>query len=489
MSSNNSARGFKERVKDNKITRWIRFGIVSVIFFAWVAWMGNWWLALLWFLLFDIYITGYIPFTWWKKSSNKTLKSVMSWVDAIVYALILVYFIFAFVGQNYMIPTSSLEKTLLTGDYLWVNKMVYGPRVPITPIHFPLVHNKLPILNCKSYTDWPTNDYHRLKGLRDVETFDIVVFNFPAGDTVAIKSEDPSNQMIFGQYYDQLVQQYGRERLHSDKATFGDIVYRPVDRRENYVKRAVGLPGERLKIVNDTIYIDGVAQPYPEHVQFNYIAALKSPVTDDIAHDIGLALGDCQQIIDPNARETFIRVLRADPNSFLYFMPLSSGMIQQLTDRNMVDRVVKYNNIVGSPTAGMMYPEGLGDNWTISDWGGKDGVLIPKKGMKMKMNEAAWQLYNRCIRNYEGHHDAYFADGRMYIDGKETPVYTFEMDYYFMMGDNRDNSLDSRFWGFVPEDHIVGTPIFVIASFDQERSLFNGGLRTNRLFIDANPDK
>ena len=228
------AEDFKRRIEAVKVTRWIRFGIVSALFIAWVIWLGSWWPAIFLFLLFDIYITGYIPFTWWKNSKNKTVRSVMSWVDAIVYALILVYFVFNFVGQNYQIPSSSLEKTLLTGDYLWVNKMAYGPRVPMTPVHFPLVHNRLPIIGTKSYLDSPSNSYKRLKGFRNVETGDIVVFNFPAGDTVATRFEDSP------EYYDILVDRYGRERLHNDKATFGDIVYRPVDRRQNFVKRAVG---------------------------------------------------------------------------------------------------------------------------------------------------------------------------------------------------------------------------------------------------------
>ncbi len=478
---------FIRRVKENKPTRWVRFGIVSAIFFAWVAWMGNWWLALLWILLFDIYITGYIPFTWWKKSRSKTVRTIMSWVDAIVYALILVYFIFAFVGQNYMIPTSSLEKTLLTGDYLWVNKMVYGPRVPMTPVHFPLVHNKLPILNCKSYTDWPQNEYRRLKGLRDVEMFDIVVFNFPAGDTVALKTEEPGSP-IFGQYYEQLCERYGRDAVNNDKARFGDIVYRPVDRRENYVKRAVGLPGDTFKIVKDTIYVNGKKQPYPENVQFNYILSLSSPFTDELVHDLGIARNDYIRISDPQTQTAFERLMGLDSGSLLYFVPLTQGMIDELTKLNMLNAYVKYNEVGESSTKGMMYPRGFGDEWTISDWG-DNGVIIPKKGMRMKMDEAAWQLYGRCIRSYEGNPDATFSDGKLYIGGKEVPVYTFKMDYYFMMGDNRDNSLDSRFWGFVPEDHVVGTPIVVLASFDQDRSLFSGGLRTDRIFIDANPDK
>jgi signal peptidase I len=234
--SNKYITDFKRRISEVKPTRWARFAVVSIIFFAWVAWLQNPLVALWIILLFDIYITGYIPLTWWKKSKNKTVKSLMSWVDAIVYAVVLVYFVFAFIGQNYQIPSSSLEKTLLTGDYLWVNKMVYGPRVPMTPVHFPLVHNTLPIVNCKSYLDNPAFDYHRLKGLRSVESGDIVVFNFPAGDTVSTRFEESP------EYYDVLVRAYGRERVHSDKETFGDIIYRPVDRRQNFVNAALVCP-------------------------------------------------------------------------------------------------------------------------------------------------------------------------------------------------------------------------------------------------------
>lgn len=275
---------FMRRIKEIKTTRWIRFGVVSLIFLAWVAWMGTWWLAIFELLLFDIYITGYIPFTWWKKSKSKATRAVMSWVDAIVYALVLVYFVFAFVGQNYQIPSSSLEKTLLTGDYLWVNKMIYGPRVPITPVHFPLVHNSL--FGMKSYLDNPSVEYKRLKGLRNVEEGDIVVFNFPAGDTVASKFEETP------MYYDLLVEQYGREEVKTNKAMFGDIIYRPVDRRQNFVKRAVGLPGQRLAIKNDTIYIDGQAREFPENVQFNYIFATTRPLTDADLKELDITADD-----------------------------------------------------------------------------------------------------------------------------------------------------------------------------------------------------
>lgn len=478
---------FRERISQVKTTRWVRFGIVGLIFLAWVAWLGSPWWALGLVLLFDIYITGYIPLTWWKKSKNKAVTGVMSWVDAIVYALVLVYFVFAFVGQNYQIPSSSLEKTLLTGDYLWVNKLTYGPRVPMTPVHFPLVHNTLPLLGCKSYLDIPSNSYHRLRGLRNVESGDIVVFNFPAGDTVCARYEESP------EYYDLLVKRYGRETIKQNPQQFGEVIYRPVDRRQNFVKRAVGLPGERLRIVNDTIYIDGKPQAMPQNVQFNYIAALARPIDEDHMHSLGMAQGDVQALMAEGADRMRLNAILpgAQAGDFFYVMPMTQEMIAELRADGTLHDAVKFGEVFATDGATLnLFPEGLAEEWTLSNYGGTQGVLIPKKGMTVKLDPKAWKMYHRVIRNYEGHTDSWLADdGTVYIDGRPADTYTFAMDYYFMMGDNRDNSQDSRFWGFVPEDHVVGTPLRVLISFDKDRSLLNGGIRWNRILKDANPDK
>ncbi len=476
---------FLRRVSENRPTRWVRFGLVMLLYILWVAWMGNWWLLLGGILLFDIYITGYIPFTWWKKSKNKTVRSVMSWVDAIVYALVLVYFVFAFLGQNYQIPSSSLEKTLLTGDYLFVNKTVYGPRVPMTPVYFPLVHNEMPFGLGKSYLDHPSVGYKRLKGQRDVEWGDIVVFNFPAGDTVMSKVTNPD-------YYS-LVSMHGRDRVLGDKATFGEQIYRPVDRRENYVKRCVGLPGQRIRIADGIIYIDGEAMPTPADAQFTYFYQVNgAPLTDEEFEALGIAVDDRHAIdVSPADIPGLISLgFKVNDNGSVprvYISPLTDTMVKEMEQSGRFAKLMK--DEPQPETVLSLFPEGVSADWTRADYGGDSGLWIPKKGTALKMDQAAWNIYGRCIRVYEDNPTAEFRDGKLYIDGKPRDYYAFKMDYYFMMGDNRDNSLDSRYWGFVPEDHIVGTPWRVLISFDKDKGIFDGGIRWNRVFRDANPDK
>ena len=477
-------KSFMGRVRANKPTRWVRFSLVMVLYLLWVAWMGRWWLLIGAVLLFDIYITGYIPFTWWKKSKNGAVRSVMSWVDAIVYALVLVYFIFAFLGQNYQIPSSSLEKTLYTGDYLFVNKTVYGPRVPMTPVYFPLVHNELPFGLGKSYLDIPSVGYQRLKGQRSVEAGDIVVFNFPAGDTVMSRMSNPD-------YYS-LIAIHGRDRVLADKATFGERIYRPVDRRENYVKRCVGLPGQRIRIVGGDIYIDGEKFLTPENVQFNYFYQAIRPLADKEFESFGIPVDDRFGVDITEGDLPSLRSLGfiVNPDGSvppIYVSPLTASMVGQMEESPLIARVMKQEP--GPEQMVRLFPEAISADWTRADYGGEQGLWIPKKGTALKMTKKAWDIYGRAIRVYENNPTAEWRDGQMYIDGKPVDYYTFRMDYYFMMGDNRDNSLDSRYWGFVPEDHIVGTPWRVLISFDKDKSLFKGGIRWNRILKDANPDK
>ncbi len=448
----------KERLGRVKKTRWWRFGAVALIYVLWTMWMGNPLLLLGLLLLADIYLTQYLPWGAWKGLKNKTLRTIMSWVDAIIYALVLVYFLFLFIGQNYQIPSSSLEKSLLTGDFLWVNKVVYGPRVPQTPLHFPLAQNTLPILGCKSYIETPQLKYHRLKGLRNVERMDIVVFNFPAGDTVAVKMPNPD-------YYT-LCQERGRDVVRNNKDIFGEVIYRPVDRRDNYVKRCLGLPGETLQIKDGIVYVNGKAIPQPKNVQyFYYVETDGTLIGEDLFDELGISLED----------------RHGQGNQ--YILPLTAAMKKTLESKPWVKMVERIQPDAGETL--YTYPVGVDYGWTHANYG---PIWIPKKGAKIDLTLENLPLYERCIRNYEVN-TLEVKGGQILINGKPATSYTFKMDYYWMQGDNRDNSLDSRYWGFVPEDHIVGTPSIILISFDKDHRLFDGGIRWNRIFKMPNPDK
>ena len=467
-----SSRSFKERISDIQPTRWIRFGIVSLLFFLWVIWMGNPWLLLLWLLLVDIYITAYIPWTWWKGTRGVT-RTLLGWVDAIVYALVLVYIIFAFIGQNYKIPSSSLEKSLLVGDYLWVNKSLYGPRVPQTPLHFPLAQHTLPYLDTKSYIENPQLPYHRLPGIRDIKRGDIVVFNYPQGDTVTLKVQNPD-------YY-QIVYELSKNGIDDPKAyiannshMFGEVVWRPVDRRENYVKRAIGLPGERLMIRDDSIYINGQVIAEPDNVQYNYIVPVNGKIHEDKWMELGVRREDISggPITDEVNGQKF------------YDVPLTYEMASQVKTWPEVNGELVREGRSGQYDLSGVFPLGNKYGWTRPNMG---EFWIPKRGSTLHLSLDNLPIYERIIRVYEGN-DLSVKDGKIFINGNQTDYYTFKMDYYWMMGDNRDRSADSRYWGFVPEDHIVGSPMFVIASFDEDRSLLDGKIRWNRIFKNANPD-
>lgn len=454
--------------------QYIKFAIAAVLYGLFILWMQNGWLALGYILLADIYLTKYIPWGAWKKTNNPTLKSIYDWIDDIIFALVAVYFINLFIFQNYQIPSSSLEKSLLVGDYLFVSKVSYGPRVPNTPLSFPLVQNTLPILNCKSYLDWPSWDYKRVAGLGQIQRNDIVVFNFPAGDTVATLQQNPD-------YYT-LVQMYGREAVHMNKQSFGDIIYRPVDKRENYVKRCVGLPGDSLSIRNNQVYINGKAAQNPKNMQLNYFVETETPLTETMFRNWGVSRDDYMPYGQPSTvtdPET-LSFLGFQPNAngaynLVYRFPMTEAMVAQVKKLPSVKKVIVEPEIIGGT---MYYPVDYDNGWTRDNYG---PIWIPKRGATIELTPENLALYRRCIKNYE-HNELEEKDGVVYINGEKATTYTFQYDYYWMMGDNRHNSADSRSWGFVPEDHIVGKPIMIWLSLDKDRSLFDGGIRWNRLF-------
>lgn len=472
-STNHSKPSVKERILSAGKSNWIKFSIATIILLLFIIWLNNFWLLLGVLLIFDIYISKVIPWDGWKNSKNPTLRKIADWIDAIVFALIAVYIINIFIFQNYKIPTSSLEKTLLVGDFLFVSKVSYGPRVPNTPLAFPLTHHTLPILNTKSYSDWPHWDYKRLKGFGHVKRDDIVVFNFPSGDTVALNMQNDD--------YHRLVNLVGWERINTDKRTFGEIVYRPVDRRENYVKRCIGMPGDSLQIINNMVYINGTELPTPKNAQFNYFVETSgNPFTEKQFRELGVSKDDQFRIDRRTDQIGLISYMGFERNELgnynpIYRMPLTQSALNLLKEKGWARKVYIEPQEVGGSD---YYPYGYDTGWTRDNFG---PLWIPKKGETIVLNDENVALYSRCIVNYEG--NSLRKDGNVvYLNGAPANSYTFKFDYYFMMGDNRHNSLDSRAWGFVPEDHIVGKPLLIWLSLDKDRGWFDGKIRWSRLF-------
>jgi signal peptidase I len=450
-------------MKEISKKQWIKFAVTAVLYILFAAWMRNWWLLAGLIVLADIFLTRFIPWGAWKKTDNPSVRRALEWADDILFALIAVYFINLFVFQNYQIPSSSLEKSLLVGDYLFVSKLSYGPRVPNTPLSFPLVQNTIPILNCKSYFDWPAWGYRRVAGLGKVKRNDIVVFNFPAGDTVALKQQNPD-------YYT-LAEQYGRETIRLNSADFGEVIYRPVDKRENYVKRCIGMPGDTLSVRGNQVYINGEPAENPENMQYNYYVGTDgSPITEEQFRLLGVSKGD-RSLAD---RSVLSYLGFPSGITLVYCLPLTQKALRIAEKLPCVTQVIIQPEEFGGTT----YPVDYRTGWTRDNYG---PIWIPSAGSSIELTERNLALYHRCIRNYENN-TLEIKDGKACINGKEETTYTFRYDYYFMMGDNRHNSADSRAWGFVPEDHIVGKPILIWLSLDKDRGLFDGGIRWNRLF-------
>ena len=469
-----------ENSKKQKPTprQWLKFATVLVLYLIFLVWVKSWLGLVVVPFIYDAYISKKIRWQWWK-DAERPVKFVMSWVDAIVFALVAVYFVNLFFFQNYVIPSSSLEKSLLTGDYLFVSKVSYGPRIPETPLTMPLTQHTLPVLDCKSYIEWPHWEYRRVKGLGKVQLNDIVVFNYPAGDTLCsapryqkydyyqmcysigyqIYPQRPNPDSLSAvdrmRYFDALYSA-GREAVKANSAEYGDIITRPTDRRENYVKRCVGLPGQTLQIKNRIVYLDGKPNKEPENVQYTYYVKLRQGLPDDLMKELGISMEDLQSLNTQG------------------YMPLTKRAVAALAMRkDLVESITLNTDATDLDT----YPLNGNKHWTRDNYG---PIWIPAKGKSIQLTLDNLPIYERPIRTYEGN-DLKVVDGKIYINGKQATSYTFKLDYYWMMGDNRHKSADSRYWGFVPEDHIVGKPIFVWWSSDPDRHGFSG-IRWNRLF-------
>lgn len=378
-------------------------------------------------------------------------NALLDWLDAIIFAVVFVTFINIFFFQAFKIPSSSMESSLLTGDHLFVSKLTFGPKLPETPLTIPFTHNV--IFGKESYSTLIHNDYRRLKGFRNVERGDYVVFGFPDGDTILTKA--PADD-----YYT-VCRFYGKD--YAVKA-YGPVKVRPSDKKDHYVKRCVAIHGDTLSVVDGRVHINSVAQEVWPGVQTTYTVMTDgSRINSKLLEKIGLNIAELQ----------YDETLPGYPQ-----MPLTSSML---------DAVKSCANVVSVEEQVDVYPPDYPDSylmlfpysekfrWTRDNYG---PIWIPEAGRTVKLNSENLPLYERLIRVYEKN-DLKVSDGKIFINGVETDEYTFKQNYYFMMGDNRHNSLDSRYWGFVPEDHVVGRPALIWLSTDVNRK-FPFNIRWNR---------
>lgn len=437
--------------------RWFKFAVWSLLYLAWVIWLGNWWWLVGELLLFDLYITKKVKWNFWKKrGKNGKPKVWAEWIDAILFALVAATFIRIFFIEAYTIPTGSMEKSLMVGDYLFVSKLAYGPRVPQTPLSFPLVHNVMPVFGGESYSTAIQNDYRRLKGFRQVRRDDIVVFGFPNGDTVlsALPQDD---------YY-QILRINDNNREYTCRM-YGPVIVRPDDKKDNYVKRCVAVAGDTLNVINGVVYVNGVQQPAFEGIQGTYtVYTSGSQINPKILEEIGLE--QTQLYYDSS--------LPGYPE-----MTLTKSELEKIRRLPIVLEVRENIDIYPPdyPDSHItLFPYSADYKWTRDNYG---PLWIPAKGATVRLDLGNLPLYRRIIESYEDN-ILEVRDSTIFINGISCSEYTFKQDYYFMMGDNRHHSSDSRYWGFVPEDHIVGKPVMIWFSTDKNKS-FPFNIRWSRI--------
>lgn len=450
-----------------------RFIIAAIIYILIVVWIGNYWLLAGLFILFDIYISKKVNWTFWKKRNGKN-SAFIEWLDALIFAVIAVSLINIFLFQNYRIPTGSMEKTLLIGDHLFVSKIAYGPRMPNTPIAFPFTQNTMPLSKGKSWSDlvyWP---YKRLLGFGHVRNNESIVFNFPEGDTVVLEETATSYYEILRRTardlrvrdglnetstkdetrYKNLARKEVRSRYH--------IVYRPADRRDNYVKRCIAIPGDTISIINAVVYINGVKTSENNTQQTSYYVKTNgTPINPKAFERLNISFSDQERILDG------------------YFLPMTTEASKVISTFRNVLEVVPYVDQVNQWDY-RIFPFNKQYKWNQDNFG---PLWIPKKGSTIKIDTSNICLYERIIDVYENN-DLRIEGDKIFINNTPSNDYTFKMDYYWMMGDNRHGSSDSRYWGFVPEDHIVGKPKFIWLSLNKESKGFKK-IRFNRFFMRA----
>lgn len=455
------------------------------------------------------------------------------WTNAIGFAVVAATIIRVFFFEAFTIPTGSMEKTMRIGDYLFVNKMKYGARSPMTPLSVPFVHNRIPGTFIKSYVTWIEASYLRLPGYGEMERGDIMVFNWPVGDSVIlhesvvahdyysfvrdqalykflVATKDKYHNMATpealkafnanaGKYMDQtrkLLIDGGEfirpERTGDSSFAFATYISETkglqtltLDKKENYVKRCVAIHGDKLEIKDGVIYIDDQAQPLPPESQFQYMiyfAPGNAPFSYDYVDENFETYAGTTDVTAHNFESGYVGT-QDNPIGVVH-MSLSQVGLEKISSLSGIDSIVpEFEKKQPYYELGYQYcpifPNHPKFDWSRDNFG---PLIIPEEGMTVDLTEDNWILYRRVIQAYEGNESAEWKDGAAYVNGKKTDQYTFKQNYYWMMGDNRHGSVDSRYWGFVGEDHIVGTASFIWMSKHPEKGWFSGGLRWDRVF-------
>lgn len=427
-----------------------------------------------------------------KRKKTKTQE----WVDALLFAVALAYIIRSFLIEFYIIPTSSMESSLMVGDYLAVSKINYGPKLPQTPLAIPFVHHTMPLTaKTKSYVEWIKFPYYRFWGFQDVKRNDAVVFNYADGDTVALENQSVSYYQLVRDHEEYFKQVYGnnyREGIGWQEVQNNyTVAARPVDKRENYIKRCVGMPGDKLEIKDRELFINDKAAFVPKNIQYQYIVYTNGT---DISPKMRQKLDINEE--DRNSASDFIRYgmeTSADTNTiislidslqrnpFIFIYCLNDETVKKIENLPNVTAVVPLNTPAGVRDP-RIFPHSEYFNWNRDNFG---PMTIPQEGETVEINLQNIELYRRIIEVYEGN-TLQINGENILINGQKANTYKFKMDYYWMMGDNRHNSADSRYWGFIPDDHIVGKAIFVWLSLDKFKSWGEGKIRWRRMFRAIN---
>lgn len=405
--------------KRERYSFWLMSGINLFFFIVMSFVAGSSFITnILFFALIQAAIIGYYIFVNRFQRKTKTRE----WIDAIAFAVVAATLIRTFFIEAYTIPTSSMEKSLLVGDFLFVSKVNYGARAPITPVSFPFAHNTMPVVGGNSYIEWPNMPYMRLPGFQKIKNNDVVVFNYPAEDG------------------------------------------RPLDKKENYIKRCLGIAGDSLAVVNQQVFVNGVAAENPPKMQFKYFVQTDGTFDEKVAKRNDITEGG--------------RVSDQGDFELLLTKDAKDDLLQQ-------SWVKKVENTLQAKGAGASYifPFKEEWGWNVDNFG---PIYIPKAGDNIKLDTVTYFIYERAIKVYENNPTLEMKDNKVYLEGKEITSYTFKQNYYFMMGDNRHNSADSRFWGFVPEDHIVGKALFTWMSLDPNETNIFKKIRWNRIFRGIN---